>query len=48
MCHLKSPFIFFNSSNAVQGKYKLYPLPIANFAVGYYELTVEGFGEGEP
>jgi hypothetical protein len=33
---------------AVQGKYKLYPLPIANFAVGYYELTVEAFGEGEP
>eukprot|EP00029_Vermamoeba_vermiformis_P011318 TRINITY_DN618_c0_g1_i2.p1 TRINITY_DN618_c0_g1~~TRINITY_DN618_c0_g1_i2.p1 ORF type:complete len:817 (-),score=281.09 TRINITY_DN618_c0_g1_i2:32-2482(-) len=34
---------------AVQGKYKLYPLPMVNFAVGYYEVTVEEFGkDSEP
>jgi hypothetical protein len=34
-------------SIAVQTKFKLYPLPLVNFMVSYYELTIEHFGPDE-
>lgn len=30
---------------ALQSEFKLYPLPIGDFSIAYYELTVLEFGE---
>eukprot|EP01129_Flabellula_baltica_P003140 TRINITY_DN1297_c0_g2_i6.p1 TRINITY_DN1297_c0_g2~~TRINITY_DN1297_c0_g2_i6.p1 ORF type:complete len:806 (+),score=189.82 TRINITY_DN1297_c0_g2_i6:50-2467(+) len=42
---LADPGIHDDNAAAVQGKYKLYPLPFGNFSIGYYELTVVNRGK---